>query len=416
MKADSHRLKDCEISNSTQKITISHQLLQEKLPQDKQTPILNSMKHVLLYTDTPLTGGAELQMFLLAKFLNKENFTPILACSNYQALDKWCENFKREGIQIIRLDVKSKHDPRHLKLLKQIIQQEKIDILHAHIWNPASGRYAYMAAKSTKIPLITTEHDPFKLSAIKDLFKKYQLKTVSKIITVSQENAKTLKSLYPNQANKIQTIHNGIDTTWWQSQLLRFTDGDYQEIKEKIFHARLNTLIITCIAELHERKGQKYLIQAIAEITNQFPNTKLVLVGDGPDKENLYDLVKKMDLQRHVTFTGKSKEIPAILKASDIFVLPSRREAFGLVNLEAMMIPLPIVASNVGGIPEVVEDGKTGILVKPENHTELAKALKILIENEKIREGLAEAGKKRVMENFSAKKMAQEYEKVYQNI
>ncbi len=370
------------------------------------------MKKILLYTDTPQTGGAELQMFLLAKFLDKEKFTPILACSQYPELDKWCENFEKEEIKVIRINVKHKHDPRHFTQLKKIIKKEEIDLLHAHIWNPASCRFAYMLG--AKIPLVTTEHDPFRLPTFKNFFKKRSLDKVKKIIAISQNNKKLLSDLYPKQAHKIELIHNGIDTTWWQSQLLRITEDDIKSTKKEVFGAKEDTFIVTCIAELHERKGQKYLLQAIPEIVADFPNTKVVLIGDGPNRGNLEKLIKKLKIERHAILLGKKKRIPRLLKSSNIFCLPSRREGFGLVNLEAMMIPLPIIASEVGGIPEIIKNN--GILVAPEDSKELAKALKKLISNPKLRIQMAEAGYQRVHSHFNAKKMAEEYEKVYSEI
>ena len=370
------------------------------------------MKKVLLYTDTPQIGGAELQIFLLAKFLNKEEFKPILACSNYRELDDWCKKFETEAIEVIRLNVSHKHDPRHLFNLKKIIKARDIEIIHAHIWNPASCRYAFSAAKSTKTPLIITEHDPFKLSKIKDYFKKSALKKTKKIITVSAQNAKVLKELYPDQSQKISVIHNGIDTDWWQSQTLRFTQEQRQEIKEKIFHAKEDTLIIATIAELHERKGLKYAIEAIKPLINRYPNIKLVLIGGGKQEKELRNLVEKLELRKNVTIAGKQKRIPKLLKASDIFLLPSRREAFGFVNLEAMICELPVVATSVGGIPEIV-NLKTGILVDAENQQEITQALIKMIESEELRHTLGKSGKDRVLKEFTAKIMAQKYEKIY---
>lgn len=369
--------------------------------------------NILLYTDTPQTGGAELQMFLLAKFLDKSRFTPILACSNYPALNRWCENFTKEGIKVIRLNVKHKHDPRHHFQLKKIIKEEKIDLAHLHLWNPASCRYAFSAASSCKIPIITTEHDPFPLSFLKNLLKKESLKKVSKIVSVSENNREFLAALYSEHKDKINVIHNGLDLTWWQSQLLRFTDQDRRKIKEELFFARENTLIIISIAELHERKGLKYLIEAIPEVAEKFPNIKLVLVGEGAERKNLENLIRKLKIENHVILTGRQKEIPKLLKSSDIFVLPSRREAFGLVILEAMITKLPVIASKTGGIPEIIDHGKTGLLVKPENSESIATALIDLISNPEKRAKLATSGHKLVHEKFNAKKMAEEYEEIY---
>lgn len=368
------------------------------------------MKNILLYTDTPQSGGAELQMFLLAKFLNKQKFNPILACSNFPELDKWCENFEKEGIKVIRLNVRHKHDPKHLTLLKKIIKKEGTDLLHAHIWNPASCRYAYLIKK---IPIIITEHDPFKLSIFKNLFKKRGLKKVAKIIAISQNNKKILKKLYPKFRHKIHTILNGIDTTWWKSQLLRFTEQDRHKIKHEIFCAKDDTLIIATIAELHERKGLKYLIGAIPEVLEKYPNVKLVIIGEGPNRGKLEKLIRKLGIKDYVVLLGRRKDMPQLLKSADIFALPSRREAFGLVNLEAMLTPLPVIASKVGGIPEIVENGKTGLLVKPESEKSLALALKQLISSPAKRRKMAQAGLKRVHEVFDAKKMAEEYGKIY---
>ncbi|MBU1151475.1 glycosyltransferase family 4 protein [Patescibacteria group bacterium] len=374
------------------------------------------MKKIIFYTDTPQSGGAELQMFLLAKFLNKDKYKPILVCGNSPELNTWCEKFQKEDIPVIRIETASKHSTKHYTTLKQIIKEEKPDLLHAHIWNPASCRYAYLAAKHTHTPMIITEHDPFALPLLKNLIKKYLIKPLQKIITVSKNNANLLRKLYPAHSQKIEVIHNGIDTNWWQSQLLRFTEEDRKEIKTQLFHAKENTLIVTTIAELHERKGLKYLIQAIPSVVEKYPNTKFVIIGEGKERANLEKLVSKLKMEAHVSLIGRQSEIPKLLKASNIFVLPSLREAFGLVNAEAMISPLPVVASDVGGISEIVKNGETGILVEPKDSKGLTRGINQLIASPKLREKMAIAGFERVQKHFSADAMAKEYEKVYEEI
>ncbi|MBD3330062.1 glycosyltransferase [Candidatus Peregrinibacteria bacterium] len=374
------------------------------------------MKKILFYTDTPMIGGAEHQIYLLAKFLDKEKFEIILVCSNYKSLNKWCEKFEKEGVDVKRLKVKHKHDPAHYSGLKRVLKKENPDIVHLHIWNPASCRYAFYAASSLGIPIVTTEHDPFKLGLIKDLIKKRSLKKTSKIITVSKQNKELLSELYPKYKDQIKVIHNGIDITWWRSQILRFSSDEKGRIKKNIFYANEDSLIITCVAELHERKGQKFLLKSMPRLTEDFPNIKLVLIGEGGDRKNLENLVQKLNLKRHVAIIGRQKKIPKLLKSSDIFVLPSKREAFGLVNLEAMITPLPVIASKVGGIPEIIEDGKNGILVEAKSAENIEKALRDLIVNKDKRASLAENGQKTVEENFCAEKMAQKYENIYLEI
>lgn len=374
------------------------------------------IKKILLYTDTPQIGGAELQMFLLAKFLNKNRFRPILACGKSPALDKWCRNFNDENIEVLRMNVKHKHDPRHYFQLKKILKNAGIDLMHLHVWNPASGRYGYFAAKKINVPLIVTEHDPFQLGWLKNEIKKKGLKYVQKIITVSQNNADLLKKIYPEYRDRVFVIHNGIDVTKWLSQLLRKSPEERRKIKEEIFQAALDTLIIITVAELHERKGLKYLISATADLVKKFSNIKLVIIGRGGEKNNLEDLSENLGINDRVIFLGQRKNIAIFLKNSDIFALPSLREAFGMVNLEAMITGLPVVASRVGGISEVVENGKTGFLMEPGNSKNIALTLEKLIIDEKLREKFGQNGKKRVIENFDAKIMAENYQKIYQNL
>ena len=148
-------------------------------------------------------------------------------------------------------------------------------------------------------------------------------------------------------------------------------------------------------------------------LTTEFPNIKLVIIGEGNDRPKLEHLIKKHNLESHIILLGRQKEIPKLLKSSDIFALPSLREAFGLVLTEAMFIPLPIVATKVGGIPEIVVDKKTGLLVPPADSSALSKAIKALITDPKKRASFASNGFTRVLKNFDAKRMAEKYGKVY---
>lgn len=373
------------------------------------------MKNVLIFTDTPQVGGAELQMFLLAKFLDRKKFNPIIACGKSPKLDQWCENFTKEGIEVVRLNFLHKHNPSQYFELKKLIKKRKIDLLHVNVWNPASGRYAL--ALSKKIPTITTEHDPFALGWPKSAIKKSQLKNVRKIVTVSENNKKLLREIHPEEKKKVAIIHNGIDITWWQSQNLRFTDDDKTDLRREIFQTKgADETCILSIAELHERKGLRFLIEAFANLHAKNPKIKLGIVGEGPERSNLEAQIKELKMEDHIKLNGRKKEIPQILKAADIFVLPSRREAFGLVILEAMISKLPVIASRTGGIPEIIESGKNGFLTEPEDSASLEKFMKNLITSLEKRATIGAAGFKTVTEKFSATKMAQEYAKIYATI
>lgn len=373
-------------------------------------------KKILFYTDTPYVGGAENQMYLLAKFLNKEKYEIILVCSEYKKLDDWAARFEREGVRIVKLTVAHKHDPRHYFQLKEILKNEIPDIVHLHVWNPASCRYAFMAANKYNFPIVVTEHDPFELSKLKKYIKNKLMKRVQKIITVSDSNHELMQNLFSELKNRTTTVHNGIDTTWFESQLLNFSKNKRMEFRGKEFEADNETKVILSVAELHERKGLKHLIKALPKVLAKNANVRLVIAGDGPHKKDLIKLINDEKLSGYVRLLGHRKDIPQIMAASDVFVLPSEKEAFGLVLLEAMTAKLPIVASNVGGIPEIIQDGINGDLVDPSDHDLMAeKILEFFNDNFKVRE-YTEAGYDLLKFKFDAKSMAKNYEEVYDQI
>lgn len=373
------------------------------------------MKKIFFYTDTPIAGGAEKHMLLLATKLNPEKYRVTLVCSKYKQLNDWCEKFKSAGFPVIRLNVSHKHDPRHFFELKKILKEQNPDLLHLHLWNPVSCRYAFMAADPKKDKIITTEHDPFAVNGLKKNFKKNCIKKTSHTIAVSDANREILLKLYPLLKNKITTVHNGMDLAAFNRELVHFSNQDKQRIRQKIFRAENNELIILSIAALHPRKGLKYLIEAFSMIHEKIPDCKLVIVGEGPQKTELEKIIKKLGIDNKVVLSGYQESIPKILKSSDLFVLPSIKEAFGLVLLEAMEAQLPIIATNTGGIPEIVQNHKSGELVEPGNAGQLAEKILELVKNKPIREKLAFLGHHRVKE-FDAGVMAKQTETLYDQI
>lgn len=376
----------------------------------------SSQKNVLFYTDTPMIGGAENQMYLLAKFLDKEKFKVTVVCSDYGHLDEWVKKFENEDIEVIRLNVFHKHDPRHYFQFKEIIKRNHFDLIHLHVWNPAACRYAMMAAGKYNIPIVITEHDPFELSGFKMFFKRKLIKKVSHIIAVSDANKKLLMNLFPELKNHITTIHNGIDVTWFESQLLSFSENQRKEYREKTFNVGDDTKVILAVAELHERKGLKYLVKAMPGIVEKEKNCHLVIAGSGPEQDELEILVKKEGVNDYVNFLGFKKDIPHLMKACDIFVLPSIKEAFGLVILEAMAAEIPVIASNVGGIPEIITNGENGLLVPPHDEEKLAKAVTKLLNDQTLRGKYVKTGFERLKKTFDAKTMAKNTEKIYDEV
>lgn len=373
--------------------------------------MLGVMKRILFYTDTPLLGGAENQMFLLAKFLPKEKYTVELACSSYRSLNAWCQKFMEIGINVRRLRVMHKHDPRHFLYLKHLLP--KFDLLHLHVWNPASCRYALAASKAgvRKIPVVVTEHDPFPLKGLKEWLKKKLMEHVKAIIVCSQAAKNIVCGQDANCESKITIVPNGIDIEEFQAPV---NPKEKMEIRKMMLGNELNRKIILCAAELHERKGQQYLIEAVKRLAAKFPDIKLVFAGEGGRRKYYEKLARPIG--RSAAFLGRRRDIASIMAAADIFVLPSVREAFGLVLLEAASVGLPTIATNVGGIPEIIEHGKTGLLVPAGNPEEIAKAISVYLENPAFAAELAKRAKEKVEKEFHARSMAMRTAEVYDKV
>lgn len=365
-------------------------------------------------------------MLLLAKYLPKDKYQVTLACSSFQKLNPWCQQFMALGVLVQRLKVLHKHDPRHFFYLKRMLPQ--FDLLHLHAWNPASCRWALAAAGKT--PVVMMEHDPFRLSGIKTWLRN-KLTTKIKTVIVASEAAKTIvMEQSPHLASRIKVIPNGIDIEEWEKESVIENRAEFRRLN---FGNKHNEKVILCVAELHERKGQKYLIHAMKEVLKEFPDAKLALVGDGKERRYYEKLARP--IARNVLFMGRRKDVAQLMAAADVFVLPSVREAFGLVLLEAATSGVPIVATNVGGIPEIIENEESGLIVKPQRnkdapfgringlasprlglHEDLAKAISILLRDPAKAAELARTAKSKIKAEFDIRIMAQKTAEVYDEI
>lgn len=375
--------------------------------------VKNEKCKILLYTDTAQLGGAEKHMYLLAKFLDPEHFQVSLACTDSPELSGWIKKFESIGIQVFRIKVGHKHDPRHFLQLKKILEKESFDLLHIHIWNPASNRYALLASKFVKIPTIITEHDPFQLSSLKHWLKKKLISHVKGMITISHDNDQLTKKLFPELKNRTRLIHNGIDVTAFSSQLLSFSESDREKLRKDVLQSDKKTDVIITIAELHPRKGLMTLLESAKLLTEQEQNFMLIIVGKGEQEAELRQYIAKNNLENHALLLGYRYDIPQLLAGSDLFILPSLHEAFGLVILEAMAAGLPIVATRSGGIPDIITEEENGILVPPKDSNALANAIKTLLSDKKRMKTMSSENYNKVSKQFDIKEMVKKTEEFY---
>ena len=308
-------------------------------------------------------------------------------------------------------------DIRGLAGLVRLFRREKFDVVHTHMSKAAL--LGGIASKWAGVPVtINTAHNLGSLampSAImRGMFRVYDTTllrlTTDAVITVSDRVRDGILSKRIVAAGKITAIHNGID-------IMRF-DVDptlSRVIRQEFARADSDVLVIT-VARLVWFKGLKTLIASAAEVLRTCPQARFVIVGDGPQREELTKQADDLGIGDRVHFAGERRDVPGLLAASDIFVLSSVSEGLPVSILEAMASAVPVVASNVGGIPELVDDGRTGIIVPAQDVKALAAAVGRLVSKPEQRSAMGAAGRARAQKHFSTHQMVERTAALYERL
>ena len=304
------------------------------------------------------------------------------------------------------------------KMLVKPIKYD-IDIVHVHL--DESILAALLYAKRKNVPLVVTYHgdmiDTYNGFISKTLVYFYN-KLVTKLLSyadviISPSECYIDESRFLGKyLDKIVVIPNGINAYEFDISYSK------EECRGKI-GLPLNNKMVLYLGVIHPHKGPDVLLKAMPKIIKEVPNTELVFVGRETMKKELEMLSKKLGIDKHIKFAGFVEEIlkPLYYKAADVFVLPSvmKHESFGIVNLEAMACGIPIVASIIGGVPDVVKDGENGLLVQPKDSNELADAIIYLLENKEEREKMGKNGRGKV-KDYSWERIADMTEKIYEGM
>ena len=273
-----------------------------------------------------------------------------------------------------------------------LIKKEKIDILHCQGF--LSSFLGFWLSKLTGIPYIATVQ---RLEGRGNRLKNSIYRNAVLCIGASRAIGEYFKEI---GCKNIEIIPNGIDLERFKGLDRKSHDG----------------FVVMTIARLEKVKGIEYLIGAFARLS--LPRRlSLVIIGDGSERKNLENLVKKLNLEERVEFLGEipNERIPEYLAGADCFVLPSLKEGFGIAVLEAMAAGVPVIASRVGGILDIIEDGKTGLLIEPGNPEEIAKAISKIYQDSVLREQLINNAIAE-LKRYNWKNMAERVFKIYENI
>lgn len=319
------------------------------------------------------------------------------------------------GYKVIDLGIPKKKLKRFRPLLVfqlvRIVRKQDIDIIHCqrHKCTVYGTLVAWIAGKRVKV--ITTVHG---LNRTRTLGRKFLNRVlfnrISRIIAVSKAvRSDILETNRVSSPDKVITVYNGIDAEQFGA-----SSTIQQEVRSRLDLVDKEAFVFGTVGRLTKVKGQAVLLKAFARVCQQYPRSCLVLAGKGPLEIELRNLAAKLNIEKHVIFLGHRKDIPDVLRAYDVFVLPSFSEGLCLALLEAMASGIPVIASRVGGIPEILNGPGLGMMVPPSSVEELAFAMERFCGMDQVkRDEIGKALRDRVLDEFTKEKMISAMSKEY---
>ena len=370
-----------------------------------------SKKKVLQLRSSLGFFGAENVIIELAKQLQYSDYYPIVGVfeNNQNPNVELAEVAKRYNIETVVFKCNGQFDLRTVCAIRNYVKKKKIKIIQSHGYK--ADIYALLATVFQNVKLIATCHPWIINSRVMKFYAKLDqiLLYLFDYVVVVCDDIKKIITRGASLSNKISTIENGIDVT-------RFIQTKRNGTLYTALNIPKGSIVIGVIARLSSEKGHITLVEASKTLLAEFPNLIFLIVGDGPYKEALLKKISELGLNNQFIFAGIREDIPAILNIMDIFVLPSLTEGLPMALLEAMVAQKPIIATKVGSIPRVVQDKKSGILIKPNDIGGLTAAIKSLLKNTDKAKEYAKKGQQIVIRDFSAEGMTQKYISIYNRI
>ena len=360
-----------------------------------------TMKNITYILPYLQKGGTETHVLELIKgFINEYEITLIAPPGSR------LKDFQNYIINYLPFTDLNTNFLKGIRELKQNLNNLNSDLVHIHA---AHEFILFSRLFAVNIPRIFTVHGYHQESSSQKLDYKlcsfFNNLWSEKTIAISQAEKEVLLNAGINK-EQLTLIHNGISLP-----------GNYSKNNLSPKYLSLsnsNKTILGTIARLEKSKGLKYLIDSVNKINND--NYHLLILGSGSQEQKLKKQVKKLNLNRNITFTGFVHNVHDFLEIMDIFILPSLEESFGLVSAEAMAHKLPVIATRTGGIPEIVDDKTTGFLVPPQNSKILAAKISKLIKNKKQAAQMGTAGFQRYQKYFTLKQQIEKTKKIYEQV
>jgi glycosyltransferase involved in cell wall biosynthesis len=364
---------------------------------------------IFFYTDSRVLGGAENAMFMLLASLERGEWEPTLLLEDAPAVEPLRERAAALGVpvRLVAPMPLGLAGARQVPALVRLLRRERPAVFHAHMSSPVACKWGLAAAVLARVPAVlgtvqVGAYEPPNRSAY------WQLRAlahgVDRYLAVSREIADELTGGLGWPAEKVEVVYNAVDT---ERAAVEAPPG----LREQLGGSATRPLVLTP-ARLNPQKGHRVLLEAIAGV----PDALFLLAGDGPERAPLEAQAERLGVADRVRFLGRREDVPQLLAACDVFALPSLYEGSSLAVLEAMAAGIPIVSSAIGGTEELIDDGRSGLLVEPGDAEELAAALRRVLGDEELRRSLAARARERVEAGLTREQMANRIAAVYRKL
>jgi glycosyltransferase involved in cell wall biosynthesis len=366
----------------------------------------------ILHINAPTNlAGAERVLLNYLSSYDPDHFTlHVASYVNYQRQDNsFTTEIEKLGISFHKVLISSSNYLVVLKETRELIRKLQIDLVHSHGYR--SDITGYIATRSTGTPIVSTVHGWTPISAklrCYEMLDRWFLRRFNGIIGVSKEIVKSLHAA-GIRPEKVRLINNAVPP---RPEI----HDSRMDIRKALFSCAADEKILLAVGRLSWEKGLDILLRSFQMHCAGDQRIRLVLVGEGPARDTLVGLAEELGISARVIFAGHINKVAPYYAAADLLVLSSRTEGLPMVILEAMQAELPVVCTRVGGIPELIADGETGIMVEPEDADALGRAIMRVLGDQALSDTMRRKGVSVVRTNFSADAWARKIEQFYMDV
>jgi glycosyltransferase involved in cell wall biosynthesis len=353
-------------------------------------------------------GGAEQYLLALTRRLDRSRFQPEVAYLTGRG--ELVREFIQLSIPVHFIAARARIDPFALWRLTELIRERGYDLVHTHLFR-ADIYGALATAMTGSTPLVATRHndDRFFLNPLVALVHYLISLRQATIIAISDHIARFTLACGVSSATKVRRVYHGLDVDLFDREAQSSAVRESLGVTDDAF-------LLMTVGRLTDQKGHRFLVEAMPALRAVIPGIRLVIVGEGELAAGLRTLAHKLGVADRVVFAGLRRDVPALLRSTDAFVLPSIWEGFGIVLLEAMAAHKPIIASRVSTVPEIILDQETGLLVPPGDVSALVQAVTTIERDPGRARLMGEQGRQRLEQHFSLDAMLSQTESIYAQV